>query len=206
MRLQRFFLAGALLALLGCSGSAGEVAADARLPVRLLAANGLEWPRDAANDLRYALALVPGAIFGTADRASLQQLTIDRAHLELDVASRAAWAGGGARPWAAVNEAVRVEPSDARLARVMLAAFDGRAGSNFGVGMHDLAARNNLVVVYVDRPCTLRSDAAALPGAGVQYALEFPRAGFYWVRTAPGEPVTTVTPDVPTVEVRVAGG
>ena len=62
----------AVLMLSACDrGDAQErLSGTLRVPVRVLGPDGIELPREAANELRYALALVPAALFGMADRAN----------------------------------------------------------------------------------------------------------------------------------------
>lgn len=209
MRLRARSITSALLVILclgGCFGAAGETEDSYDVPVRILDARGLEWPRDAANGLRYALAVVPGAIFGVADRTSLKQIGVSKAQLELDMVELSAWARKSAKPWQVGDGLpVTVKPAETQVARVMLAAFQGEGGSSYGVGFHDLGLRRNLVLLYVDRACTIESadDGAA---ASVNYALDLPAAGFYWVRTAPGEAIEGVDPDTLSVELRMRGG
>ena len=208
-RLPRTRLPVALLVLsclAGCFGANGAVEEPQRLPVRVLDERGLEWPRDTANDLQYALAAIPGAIFGVADRTTLQQASASQAHLEFDPAALTEWATKAAQPWrAGEGVAVTVTPADARLARVMIAAFQPDGGSNYGVGFHDLGPRRNLVLLYVDRACTVES-AEGSGDDSVRYGLDLPAAGFYWVRTAPGETIEGVDPDSLTIELRPRGG
>lgn len=206
---RRLSLPLALLSVLclnGCFGAAGAAEESTRLPVRVLDGRGLEWPRDAANDLQYALAAVPGAIFGVADRTTLQQVAANQAQLELDLPTLTEWAAKAARPWVASDGvAVTVMPAETRVTRVMIAAFQPDGGSNYGVGFHDLGLRRNLVLIYVDRACEIESadDGSA---ASVRYGLALPGAGFYWVRTAPGETIEGIDPESLSIELRPRSG
>ena len=199
----------AVLMLSACDrGDAQErLSGTLRVPVRVLGPDGIELPREAANELRYALALVPAALFGMADRATLKQLTAVQTAIELDGAQLSKWAEAGAKPWLAGEGAeLRIAPAGVRVARVMTAAFSPAGESRLGVGFHDLMADTNLVLVYVDRACTvagrLGDSAGGATGEAVALDLRFPAAGLYWLRTVPGLPITVVAPASPTLEVR----
>jgi hypothetical protein len=195
-----------LLAACGHSAAVGRLDGVLQLPVRVLGADGIEEPRDSADALRYALALVPGAIFGVADSRTLRQLNADKAHVALDTAALTTWAQSGAMAWRAANTAnLQVAPADTRLARLMTAAFSPQGDSRLGVGVHDLAADTNLILVFVDRACSITGDYGAAPADVVHFALHFPAAGIYWVRTAPQQPIIAVAPASPTLDVRTRG-
>ncbi len=209
-RTRRLCLAVALCALSvipvsGCSGVLGGSDSSYRIPIRLLDRDGIEWPRDQSNTLRYALAIVPGTLFGVADRATLRQMTAERAHLGLDMADLTAWAAKAAQPWRPGDaEVLNVQPADTRVARVMLAAFASAGGSAYGVGFHDLLLRRNLVLIYVDRGCTVTTPEATadLTAGSVRYDLKLPREGWYWLRTAPGEAIADVDLGSLSIELR----
>ena len=189
----------------GCSGVVGESEASYHIPIRLLDHDGIEWPRDQTNTLRYALAIVPGTLFGVADRATLRQMTAERAHIGLDMADLAVWAAKAAQPWRQGDgEVLNVHPADTRVARVMLAAFAGSGGSAYGVGFHDLLLRRNLVLVYVDRGCSVTTPevTADLAAGSVRYDLKLPHEGWYWLRTAPGEAIEGVDLGSLSIELR----
>lgn len=204
---RRTFVLCALFAIsmTGCSGVLGGADASYRVPIRLLDHDGIEWPRDQTSTLRYALAIVPGTLFGVADRATLRQMTAERAHLGLDMADLTAWAAKAAQPWRAANaEVLDVQPVDTRVARVMLAAFASSGGSAYGVGFHDLLLRRNLVLIYVDRGCTVTTPevTADLAAGSVRYDLKLPREGWYWLRTGPGEAIEDVDLGSLSIELR----
>ena len=197
--------AACVLAVSGCSGVLGGNEVSYHIPIRLLDHDGIEWPRDQSNTLRYALAIVPGTLFGVADRATLRQMTAERAQLGLDMADLTAWAAAAAQPWRPANaEVLSVQPADTRVARVMLAAFAGAGGSAYGVGFHDLLLRRNLVLIYVDRGCTVTTPEATadLAAGSVRYDLKLPREGWYWLRTAPGEAIEDVDLGSLSIELR----
>jgi len=203
-----------VLLLAGCFGAAGQTKEHYHVPLRLLDADGIEWPRDATNDLHYALALVPGTIFGVADRTTLRQFNAEKAYLDLDMTDLSAWAAKGAQTWHhGDSEPFAVTPNDTKMARIIPAAYAGKRGSRFGVGFHDLLERRNLALLYVDRGCKVQSpasgtapDSAADGGAAAgaaRYALDLPHAGLYWVRMAPGEPIEGLDPGALSIELRM---
>ncbi len=194
-----------VISITGCSGVLGGSDASYRIPIRLLDHDGIEWPRDQSNTLRYALAIVPGTLFGVADRATLRQMTAERAYLGLDMADLTAWAAKAAQPWRQGDgEVLSVQPAETRVARVMLAAFASSGGSAYGVGFHDLLLRRNLVLIYVDQGCTVTTPEATadLAAGSVRYDLKLPREGWYWLRTAPGEAIEDVDLGSLSIELR----
>ena len=115
------------------------------------------------------------------------------------------WAAKAAQPWRrGEGEVLDVQPAETRVARVMLAAFASAGGSAYGVGFHDLLLRRNLVLIYVDRGCTVTTpEATADLGAGsVRYNLKLPGEGWYWLRTAPGEAIEAVELGSLSIELR----
>ena len=204
------------LSLAACGRGAAQVrlAGDVWVPVRVLGVDGLEQPREAANQLRYAMALVPAALFGVADRNTLKQLAAEQTRIPLVTEDLTKWAAAGAQPWrAGADEKLQITPVDVRVARIMTAAFSPEGASRAGVGFHDLAQDTNLILVYVDRASSVVGErtlgepgavqaAPSAPDAGVRLDLHFPAAGIYWVRTAPAQPIVVVAPASPTLEVR----
>ena len=220
-------LIAAVLLLSACRhGDAQErLTGTLQVPVRVLGPDGIEQPREAANLLRYALALVPATLFGMADRATLRQLAADKTRIALITDELSIWAKAGARPWLpGADETLQITPADVRVARVMTAAFSPEGDSRLGVGFHDLAEDTNLILVYVDRACTVvghhgaeskaddktaapaGNDAGASAGghsvsSAVQVNLRFAAPGLYWVRTALDQPIAVVAPTSPALEV-----
>lgn len=199
------------LAACGRGDAQARLAGDVRVPVRVLGADGIEQPREAANLLRYAMALVPATLFGMADRSTLKQLAAEQTRLPLLTDELIKWAAAGAQPWrAGADEKLQIAPIDVRVARIMTAAFSPEGESRSGVGFYDLAENTNLILVYVDRASSVVGErslveheaTAAAPHAVVRFDLHFPAAGIYWVRTEPAQPIMVVAPASPTLDVR----
>ena len=200
-----------LLSACGRGDAEERLSGIVQIPVRVLGPDGIEQPREAANLLRYALALIPAALFGRADSTTLRQLTAEQTRVPLDAASLEAWAKAGAKTWLpGSDDHLQITPADVRVARVMTAAFADEGESRLGVGFHDLAEDTNLILVYVDRACSVVGEHGAVAGvpagvtnSAVHLELRFPAAGVYWVRTAREQSLAVVAPHSPTLDVYI---
>lgn len=172
------------------------------LQVRVLDVGGVELPREATMQFRYALALVPGALFGVADRTTLRQMNPDKTRIALDTDALTQWAAKGARAWRPTADgALTIAPTSVRVARVMSAAFTPQGDSHLGVGFHDLTTDNNLILMYVDAPCAITGTTGP-PEHRVVVDLRFGAAGLYWLRSAPSQTIIGFPPRSPTLDVR----
>lgn len=77
-----------------------------------------------------------------------------------------------------------VTPAETRLARLGTFFYDGDTKKDVsGAGMFDALTRENMMLMYFDRPCTVHGDMQAL-GKTVSIALDVTAPGVYWIRLA----------------------
>jgi hypothetical protein len=79
---------------------------------------------------------------------------------------------------------MKVEPKETRFGRVgtFPHAVDGNRSLGGGA-FYDPATRSNVLLVYVDRPCTMGGSVRRY-GMVLEVDLKFAEAGFHWVRLA----------------------
>jgi hypothetical protein len=77
---------------------------------------------------------------------------------------------------------VIVQPTATRLARIGTFFHDpGLKRDVLGAGIFDSLSRENVMLVYFDRSCTVRGEMQAL-GKTVSISLNIPKAGLHWMR------------------------
>ncbi|MCR9279508.1 MAG: hypothetical protein NXH85_16240 [Pseudomonadaceae bacterium] len=85
-----------------------------------------------------------------------------------------------------VDGELQIEPSDTRFGRFGTFAFEPRSGASLGrTGFLDEAASEYLWLTYFDRPCQVRGRQPLPDGTHLDYHVDIPRAGLYWLRLAP---------------------
>lgn len=82
--------------------------------------------------------------------------------------------------------ALQIIPSDTRFGRFGTFAFEPTSGASLGrTGFLDEAASQYLWLTYFDRPCQVRGRQPLPDGTHLDYHVDIPDAGLYWLRLAP---------------------
>ena len=135
--------------------------------------------------LRADFPAIRGAIFGSPSTASLISTpVVIGAEFSIDIGEWEQRFGPVAQaPADSVLNGVRLEPRATRIARVgtFLYDLDHRQGVAGGVGFKDATTGDYLLLVYFDRPCSMRG----VMGAGDDAAdidIQVAKAGMSWLR------------------------
>ena len=128
---------------------------------------------------------IPGQIFGnpTGEPLFVAHVKEDLA-FELDLAGKIAEIDNGAKRLQAsrLTEGLEVTPKSTRFARLGTFALDPKTGEPLGGGgFIDATSRDFLILLYVDRPCTI-SGTLELGEERHEHDIELGSPGFHWVR------------------------
>lgn len=86
----------------------------------------------------------------------------------------------------AAGGALQIVPSDTRFGRFGTFAFEPSSGISLGrTGFLDEAESQYLWLTYFDRPCQVRGRQPLPDGTHLDYYVDIPDAGLYWLRLAP---------------------
>ena len=140
-----------------------------------------------------AFPMVSGAIFGSPqDNAMFVSQLDDSLHFHIDLAEKPDMFEDAIAPldetWKQAG--LVIEPDDTRIGRLGTFPYGGDDGSQVGAGgFFDPVTRNTLILVYVDRACTI-SGEFSIGLTSYRHELVFNNRGFHWVRIA--EPSHTI--------------
>lgn len=195
---MRMMVAWAGLLCLWCGGAALAVAVERpaagsggkadtlAMTVRILDAERNPLPDGSyRGEVTLYLPLIAGALFGDAeDSTAIRKRVRIGDRLRFDLTALRARVDAAARAWRETpsSPTVTVSPAETRLVRFG-AAGTRDDGSSFAdqTLMLDLDTKDTLLLVYADRPCSIRGSGKAGTST-VDYAVDLPAAGFHWVR------------------------
>jgi|GEM_PF-4506212 len=134
------------------------------------------------DDLYADLFLIPGAIYGRSSQGAVLlvpapigrsfTIRIDELERSIEPQARPLAEDAAAKGW-------KVEPSDARIARVGQMYFDmQRRETTGGAAFFDANSREPLMLVYADRPCRVTGGDSK----ETVLDLQIPTRGLHWVR------------------------
>jgi len=139
--------------------------------------------------LRADFPAIQGDIFGTPSTASLISIPVAIGlDFTIDIAEWEKRFGQIAQaPVDSVLKEVRLEPRATRIARVGTFLYDQRHGVPGGVGFKDVATGDHLLLVYFDRPCSMRGILGARDEAA-DIDIRVSKAGMSWLRVVKPDP------------------
>lgn len=146
----------------------------------------VSWTRET----RLWMGLVRGDIFGNPS-VTLYEQTGNLQQLRLDVTALAAVAHKYAEPLTptALTRGFRVEPAQARLARVGTFVYDAISGTAIGAtGFTAPSDGRLLLLIYADRPCRLHGVVPLSPAEAVDVDAQLSGAGFHWLKIVDDDP------------------
>jgi len=129
---------------------------------------------------------IPGAIAGTFNTAPLESTGVNEDSVfRLDLGTIATWVlAQGTTP---LNESVYtkgliIHPASTRFARIATLAVDAETKNNLGPSSFiDEETREYLLLVYVDRPCSMTGNTQIGPFTNI-YDVRLGHPGFHWLR------------------------
>lgn len=138
-------------------------------------------PPEPRRAVRLVFPFIPGALYGSPQRVGAFMTTTDAdLRFRLEVSAQSSQVDLAATSSSVAG--VEVEPSTARFVRIGTFPFDAESGEPIGGGgWVDPITREAVLLVYVDRPCTIRG-SARFGDMTLEHDLSFSRVGFHWVR------------------------
>jgi len=128
---------------------------------------------------------IPGGIFGTPRSAPLfQEHLKGNLDFKLDLAGAIGKLEKDSKPLTGTwtSKGLSVVPKEARLSRIGTFAFDAKTKNELGAGgFIDAESKDNLLLVYVDRPCRI-AGSFTLGDEHYSHEIELHSAGFHWIR------------------------
>jgi hypothetical protein len=124
---------------------------------------------------------IPGALYGSPQSKGAFMATTDAdLRFSLEIAAQSSQVDLAAATSKVAG--VVVEPESTRFVRMGTFPFDAQSGEAIGGGgLVDPITREAVLLVYVDRPCTMRG-TAKFGDATLEHDLRFSKVGFHWVR------------------------
>lgn len=165
---------------------AGGNAKSLAMTVRILDADRNPLPDGSyAGEVTLYLPFIAGALFGEAEEtAAIRKRVRIGDRLRFDLAALRGRVDAAARVWrdAQSSSQVTVSPAETRLVRFGAASTreDGTSFADHTLTL-DLDTKETLLLVYTDRPCSIRGSGRA-GAATAEYVVDLPAAGFHWVR------------------------
>jgi hypothetical protein len=150
------------------------------------AGSNVSWTRET----RFWMGLVRGDIFGNPS-VTLHEETGNLHQLTLDLSALAAVADKYAEPLTpmALTRGFRLEPTQARVARVGSFTYDALSGTAIGAtGFIAPADDKLLLLIYADRPCRLHGFIPLPNSESTDVDVQLPAAGFHWLRIDDDDP------------------
>ncbi len=127
---------------------------------------------------------IPGQIFGSPTEKSVFVTPVevgDRTVVSLDDAQRLLESQALTLKDVAMTKGLSVRPKDTKFSRVGTFPHDAYTSELIGGGgFIDPASRNNLILMYFDRPSRITGDVV-MDGKSTGHAIDIPAAGFHWI-------------------------
>jgi hypothetical protein len=136
-------------------------------------------------EMRLLFSSIPGQIDGPVRSEPLQSIrVINVPHFRLDVGGMTEKLREIATPFVSttLTRGLSMTPPSTRFVRIATLAVDPGTGRSIGgAGFLDPASRDYLILVYVDRPCSL-TGTMRINDLRIDHDVRLTRAGFHWLR------------------------